>query len=147
MSYGTVIWGNSTDAKRVFLLQKRALRLVAGVKPRHSCKNLFRSHHIMTHYSLYIFEVLMFVRNNLQMFKRVEVAGKVIRSTGRLRTVPRRMALSGKNPRVIGPTYYEHLPAKLRNDPSDEAFKRQLRIFLLENAFYSVNEFMNMKYV
>lgn len=147
MSYGTVIWGNSTDAKRVFLLQKRALRLLAGVKPRHPCKELFKTYRIMTHYSLYMFEVLMFVRTNIRTFKRVEVPGKQLRSTGRLRTVPRRMALSVKNPRVIGPTYYERLPAKLRTEPSDETFKRQLRIFLLEHPLYSVCEYMDIKYI
>lgn len=144
MSYGIVIRGNSTHAKRILILHKRAIRLLARVKHRHSCKQLFKSNSIMTHYSLYMYEVLMYVRKNLPMFKRVEVTGKKLRSTGRLRTVPRRMALSEKNPRVIGPTYYERLPTELRTEPSDETFERQLRIFLLKNPLYTVNEYMDI---
>lgn len=98
----------------------------------------------MTHYSQYIFDILIFVRSNISQFARVNVAGKNIRSTGRLRTVPRRMALSSKNPRVIGPTYYEHLPCDLRNEPSDETFRRRLRNILLENPLYSVSEYMKL---
>lgn len=144
MSYGTLLWGNSTDANRVLLMQKRAIRTLAGVKPRHSCRGLFVAHRILTHYSVYIFQILMFVRNNISSFARVHVLGKELRHTGRLRTVPRRMALAGKNPRVIGPTYYERLPAKLKNVPSDETFKHQLRNLLLDNPLYSVSEYMDL---
>lgn len=144
MTYGVLIWGNSTDANRVFIMQKRALRTLAGVKPRDSCRELFVKHKIMTHYSTYLFEILMFVRRNLPMFRRVEVSGKTIRSTGRLRTVPRRMALARKNPRIIGPTYYERLPAEIRMETSDTIFKRRLRNFLLENPLYSICEFFDI---
>jgi hypothetical protein len=144
MSYGTLMWGNSTDANRVLILQKRALRTMAGVKTRHSCRGIFVENRIMTHYSLYLFEVLMFVRSNFSSFTKVDVANKVIRSTGRLRTVPRRMALAGKNPRVIGPTFYERLPQELKNETSNEKFKSRLRNFLLENPLYSINEFYDI---
>lgn len=144
MTYGVLIWGNSTDANRVFLMQKRALRTLAGVKPRDSCRQLFVTHKIMTHYSAYLFEILMFVKRNLPMFSRVEVSGKTIRSTGRLRTVSRRMALAEKNPRVIGPTYYERLPVQVRMETSVTIFKRRLRNFLLENPLYSISEFFDI---
>jgi hypothetical protein len=144
MSYGTLIWGNSTDANRVLLMQKRAIRALIGAKSRTSCRDHFLAHGIMTHYSLYVFEIIMFVRNNLSDFNKVNAIGKTLRRTGRLRTVPRRMALARKNPRVIGPTYYERLPADLRLEKSDEAFRRRLKRLLLKNPLYSVKEYMDL---
>jgi hypothetical protein len=146
LSYGTLVWGNSTDAKRVLIVQKRAIRTLVGVSNRHPCRELFISQRIMTHYSQYIFDILLFVRNNISQFVRIDFPGKQLRSTGRLRTVSRRMALSKKNPRVIGPTYYEHLPADLRNETSDETFGRKLRNLLLENPLYSANEYMEISF-
>jgi hypothetical protein len=32
MSYGVIFWGNSTDSKRVFNIQKKIIRITAGVK-------------------------------------------------------------------------------------------------------------------
>jgi hypothetical protein len=147
MSYGSLLWGNSTDAQRVFILQKRAVRILVGVKNRHSCRELFSTQRILTHYSQHMFDLLLFVKKNISQFARVNVTGKQLRSTGRLRTVPRRMALSRKNPRVIGPTYFEHLPADLRNEPCDETFGRGLRNLLLDNPLYSINEFMDIVFI
>jgi hypothetical protein len=145
MSYGSLLWGNSTDAQRVLIVQKRAIRTLVGVKHRHPCRELFSTQRIMTHYSNHLFEVLMFIRKNISQFARVNVTGKQLRSTGRLRTVPRRMALSRKNPRVIGPTYFEHLPTDLKNEPCDETFRRRLRNLLMKNPLYSVKEYMELK--
>lgn len=66
-----------------------------------------------------------------------------LRGAGRLASVPRRTALAEKNPRVIGPTLYEHLPVYLRGEENDETFCSRLKNLLLENVFYSVKEFLN----
>jgi hypothetical protein len=51
MSYGIMIWGNSTQAKKVFNLQKKCIRILAKVKPKASCRQLFRNLNIMTFYA------------------------------------------------------------------------------------------------
>ncbi|KAI5643575.1 reverse transcriptase (RNA-dependent DNA polymerase) domain-containing protein [Phthorimaea operculella] len=127
MSYGSILWGNSTDAERVLIMQKRALRAMAGVNPMCSCRELFRKYGIMTHFSQYLFEVIMYVRQNLPNFERVSIPGRVTRRTGRLKTVPHRMVLAEKNPRIIGPTFYERLPSDLRVEPSDEKFGYKIK--------------------
>jgi hypothetical protein len=32
MSYGVIFWGNSTDSKKVFSIQKKIIRIMTGVK-------------------------------------------------------------------------------------------------------------------
>jgi hypothetical protein len=40
MRYGTVFWGNLSDAK-IFLLQKKTIRIIMGMKHRESCRPAF----------------------------------------------------------------------------------------------------------
>jgi hypothetical protein len=54
MSYGVIFWGNSPSAKGVFKLQKRIIRIITNKKPRDSCRDVFKSMRINTHYSQYI---------------------------------------------------------------------------------------------
>jgi hypothetical protein len=34
VTYGVIFWGNSTDTNKVFLLQKKIIRIMMGVNPR-----------------------------------------------------------------------------------------------------------------
>ncbi|KAI5635039.1 reverse transcriptase (RNA-dependent DNA polymerase) domain-containing protein [Phthorimaea operculella] len=138
MSYGVLLWGASSDSERVFVLQKRALRILTGIDPKESCRTLFAKHGIMTLHSLYLFETIKYIRQNLQNFSRRTGGGRNLRSVGKLCTVRRRTELATKNPRVIGPTYYEKLPTDIKNEQNDETFYRRLKNFLLENEYYSV---------
>jgi hypothetical protein len=42
MSYGVIFWENSTNSKRVFNIQNKIIRIMAGVKRRVSCRELFK---------------------------------------------------------------------------------------------------------
>jgi hypothetical protein len=41
MKYGIIFGGNSSSRKNVFTLLKKVIRIIASVKPRNSCRNLF----------------------------------------------------------------------------------------------------------
>jgi hypothetical protein len=47
MSYGIIFWGNSTDSKKVFYIQKIIIRIMAGIKRRASCTELFKKFDIL----------------------------------------------------------------------------------------------------
>jgi hypothetical protein len=68
MSYGIMIWGNSTQAKKVFNLQKKCIRILANVKPKASCRLLFRNLNIMTFYAQYIYTLAMHTVSNTHLF-------------------------------------------------------------------------------
>jgi hypothetical protein len=50
---------------RIFALQKRALRYTAGLKHLDSCRNSFRNLNILTVYSLYIQETILYVKKSV----------------------------------------------------------------------------------
>jgi hypothetical protein len=65
--YGIVVWGHSAKANttRIFVLQKRAERYTAGLKHLESCRNSFRNLKILTVYSLYILETILYVKKSV----------------------------------------------------------------------------------
>ena len=63
--YGIILWGNSNQASRIFLLQKQAIRVLCKVGYREHCKNLFIEHNILTFPCLYILHIALFIKENL----------------------------------------------------------------------------------
>ncbi|KAI5639643.1 reverse transcriptase (RNA-dependent DNA polymerase) domain-containing protein [Phthorimaea operculella] len=51
ISYATILWADSSESDRVFVLQKRALRIIEGLKARDTCRGVFKKHKILTLYS------------------------------------------------------------------------------------------------
>jgi hypothetical protein len=64
MKYGIVFWGNSSEAKKIFLLQKKT-RLMMGMKHTESCEPGFVKLYILALASQYILSLMNFVINNL----------------------------------------------------------------------------------
>jgi hypothetical protein len=40
MSYGIIFWGNSTGITKIFIMLKRAIRIITGSKNRDFCRDL-----------------------------------------------------------------------------------------------------------
>ena len=58
------IWYNTSTTKhKVFVIQKRVLRIMWGIGTRNSCRTRFKKFDILTVPSFYIFSFMMFVVN------------------------------------------------------------------------------------
>jgi hypothetical protein len=55
MSCGIIFWSKSPSAKKVFLIQKKIIRIITNTRPRDSCREIFKNMEIMTLYSQYIY--------------------------------------------------------------------------------------------
>jgi hypothetical protein len=64
MTYGIMFWGNSSDADRVFKLQKRVIRIMKGCGYKDSCREHFRDMYILPLRSQHIYSLMMFVVKN-----------------------------------------------------------------------------------
>jgi hypothetical protein len=45
--YGIILGGNSPERKKLFTLQKKIVRIMVGIKPRNSCRDLFKTLQIL----------------------------------------------------------------------------------------------------
>ena len=61
ISYGIILGGKSCECKKVFLAQKKIIRIMTCSRPRTSCKPLFESLGILTVPSQYILTLMNFV--------------------------------------------------------------------------------------
>jgi hypothetical protein len=69
MKLGIIFWGNSSDSKKVFTLQKKIVRIMVEVKPQHSCRVIPKRLQILPLPCEYIFSLLNFIINNQEHFQ------------------------------------------------------------------------------
>jgi hypothetical protein len=60
---------NDRNLKKVFKLQKRAIRLITNISSTTSCKPYFKKLKIMTLICIYICEILLYTKMSLSKFK------------------------------------------------------------------------------
>jgi hypothetical protein len=68
-SYEIIFWGNSSNSKKIFTLQKRIIRIMVGAHPRTSCRRLFKKLEILTVPSQYIYSLMSFFIGNQEYFQ------------------------------------------------------------------------------
>jgi hypothetical protein len=69
MKYGIIFGGNSPCSKTILTLQKRTIRIIAGVKSRNSCRNIFMRLEILPLPCECMFTLMNFVVNNQEHFQ------------------------------------------------------------------------------
>jgi hypothetical protein len=69
MKYRIIFLGSSSDSKKVFTLQKKIVRIMVGVKPQNSCRDLFKRFQILPLLCEYIFSLLNFIISNQEHFQ------------------------------------------------------------------------------
>jgi len=70
MSYGIIFWENSLHSSIIFIIQKKAIRIIEGCGNKVSCRNLFKKLQILPLTSQYtsMLSLLMFVVQNKNFF-------------------------------------------------------------------------------
>lgn len=146
MRYGVATWGASSksNVQRVLILQKRAIRILAGLGFQESCKAAFRSCRILTTVSLYILETIMHAQK--QDIRRGTNFHTYNTRTAHNFTIPRhRLSAFEKQPTYTGAKFYNILPEEIKNVNDQEKQRKELIAWLLERPFYTTEEFMNWR--
>ncbi|KAG8241184.1 hypothetical protein J6590_108557 [Homalodisca vitripennis] len=139
--YGTLLWGGSSGAKEVFLCQKRAVRTIFNISYSDTCKPYFIEYDILTLPSIFILQILSYVKENLELFNlRSSVHNHYTRNQ---HSIDQRFARLSKTHGAylyLGVKLFNKLPLVVR-DISCKNFKNSMTKWLKEKAFYSVEEF------
>lgn len=114
---------------------------MAGEHKFQHCRELFKEMKILTLFSLYIYQNLIYVRENLDKINyRGDIHHYNTRSRSLLNLAQNRLYKTDKKPLTLASKLYNVLPLKIR-ELSDREFKLRLKNFLCNKAFYSVKEF------
>jgi len=68
INYGIIFWGNSSESNKIFLAQKKIIRIMTDSRPKTYCKPLFQSLGILTITSEYILSLMTFLLQNQEKF-------------------------------------------------------------------------------
>lgn len=143
LNYGILFWGNSAGAKDVFLLQKKALRILKGIGTRQSCRQVFVEMKILTVASLYVLACLTFIHNNKDNYTQLsEVHLYSTRNRHNLLTPKCRLQKSHNSYIIMGIQLYNKLPLYIRNIQDINIFKRRIKNMLTEINFYNIHDYI-----
>jgi hypothetical protein len=145
LKYGIIFWGcGQKDMQTVFKIKKRCLRLIKRVNNWVSCRGLFGEFKILTLTSLYIFETLCFLRKN-QIYNILysDVHGYNTVRKQNLYVQPCNTLRCKSSVINMGIRLYNNLPSQIKGTKDFKAFKRQLKDYLLNKAFYSLQEYFS----
>ena len=142
IKYGIIFWGHSNDVlvnQSLLKIQKKCLRTIFNKSDSDTCRPIFKDSEILTIVNLYILERCNFIFNNPLLYKRNE---QVHEHNTRNRS---QIHISGKSNKIVhqDSLIYNHLPTQIKNLPTVENFKKELKAILLTNPFYTIQEYYN----
>jgi hypothetical protein len=129
--------------KLIFRLQKRAIRAMMQIPKTASCKQHFKSLHILPLQSLHIYEILVYIKSNLNDCKTN--SGLHLHNTRKkddLYIVTCNTSLCKNNFINVGLHLLNHLPRYIKVIPVLYKFKIAVKTYLLNQCFCGVEEFL-----
>lgn len=145
LSYGILVWGESSELNKAFILQKKAIRMMVKRGPREHCREWFRHLKILTLPCIYIYATCAHIHTYASSLPTpADIHGYETRGRGLLSIPASRTCISEKN--KINFKLYNALPSDIKSLTLGE-FKKQLRDVLVVEAFYTVNEFLSFRFM
>ena len=131
MIYCNVIWGgtNQTHLNRMFVLQKRVIRVIHGLNSRAHTEELFFDSKILKLKDLNFYFLGQHVYKNFDSFMSDHVTGYMTRQNSDLRPMYQRLSLTQKSIYYAAPSAWNHIPRNIRSLDKIEEFKIELKNF------------------
>jgi len=142
LSYSIIFWGRSSNVKKLFILQKKIVRIITNTGVRESCREAFKNMEIMT-YSQYIFSLILFTVKNKHLFtSNREIHKYITRNNTNLHLPTVNKTKFYKGPYISGSKAFNHLPRHIKILVDDlKYFKLSLKRFLYHHSLYSIEEY------
>ena len=140
LRYGILFWGGSQAKQKIFKIQKTAIRILFKRNRSHSCRHLFKTLKVMTLHGMYVFELILYIRRNMQDFNNVDHEHDT-RSKNVLRTQQNRTVLFEQDVTYKGTTFYNMLPLCIKSVKNYNSFKKTLKLFIVSKCIYSIKEY------
>jgi hypothetical protein len=143
LSYGIIFGRNSSNVNKLFILQKKIVRILSNAGTRESCREAFKNTQIMTLYSQYIYSLILFTVDNKHLFTPNNKIHKyTTRNNSNLHLPTINLTKFYKGPYILGTKAFNHLPQYLKLLVNDiKCFKKSLKRFLYHHSLYSIKEY------
>jgi hypothetical protein len=142
MKYRIIFWGNSSNSRKIFTLQKKIVRIMVGAHPRTPCRSLFKKLEILLVPCQYIFSLMNFFVNNRASFQTNSSVYSInTRNKKHLHGPIANLSCFQKSAFYSAIRIFNSLPRSLTNLKNEKAqFKVAVRRYLNAHSFYPVDE-------
>ena len=140
MTYGLINWSTSNQIHNIFIVQKRAIRALAGVNQSESCKLWFIRFNILTLPSEIIYCNLIHIKEHLSKYKKKNGETHKYNTRNRDDIQTPNQRLSSTQKKNFGIALFNSLPNSIKDLPIAR-FKTKLKRHLLANAYYNISDF------
>ncbi len=142
--YGIILWGGTSEANfnKILILQKKAIRALAGLGSIDSCREVFKSLKLLTVAALYIHAVVMYT-DQLDLPRNEDFHSYHTRSANDYSLPAHHTTKFSQKPSYLGRKIINVLPQYLKNMRGN-TLKKYLQDWLAERPVYSVKEFFNL---
>jgi hypothetical protein len=147
LRYGITIWGNDRHSSKIFMLQKKVIRLICNISRQTSCRNFFKALRILPLPCVYTYEMVCWMKfQQGKLNSNADIHEHDTRNKNDLHRLTTRTNMAKLNGVNRGIILYNKLPSHLKKINRKHEFKCCMKQFLLQYVFYSVEEYLNMKF-
>jgi hypothetical protein len=145
--YGIIFGGSSYYANKVFILQKKIIRIMTNTRPRDSYRKSFKNMEKMTLYSQYIYSLVLYTITNKHLFDtNNEIHKYKTRNNNSLHLPVANLSKFNKGAYISDIKVFNQFPQYIKDLIGNQTnFKSTLKRFLYHHSFYSVNEYYKYK--
>jgi hypothetical protein len=116
---------------------------MVGLKTTDTCWENFVRLRLLTLYSLYVVEVILFVKKKDAAITNRQVNNHLTRNSLDYYLLPPNLQIYNSRPVFAGFKLYNKLPAHIKGISDGWLFKKKLKELLIKGCYYSTDEFMN----
>lgn len=143
ISYAIMGWGHSPHIKRLFSLQRKAVRVMVRLNFRDDCKNTFIQLKLLNVPCIYMLQCLVYMREHISDYHTHEdFHNHHTRHREHIYTEFHRINKIKCGVSFYGPKLYNFLPAAIKVMPTKQ-YKNVVKQYLIKKCFYSLEEFYN----
>jgi hypothetical protein len=139
LSYGVNFWGNSSYSPHNFRLQKKAVGIITGSKPKDCSRELFKHLRSLPLSSQYILSLTLFIVNRNFFHVNSEIHSIHTRQNSNLHQPQANLTLYQKGAHYSGFRIFNCLPLNISDLSCDaKIFKSELSKYLHLKSFYTL---------
>jgi hypothetical protein len=108
-----------------------------------TCRESFIRLRFLTFYSLYILQVILFIKKKDAAITNRQVHNHLTRNSSDYHQLPHNLEIYNSKPATADCKLYNKLPAHIRLIRDDRLFKKKLKEIFLKGCYYSIEEYIN----
>ena len=144
LNYGILLWGNHSSSSKLFILQKRVVRIICGAPLKSHCRPLFAELGVLTLPSMFVLSCLVYIKENINLYNmHSEVHQYMTRNNNNICLKKCKFTSTQKNFETVAIKLYNSLPINYKN-LNTSSLLHKLKQILITNPLYEVGEFYSI---